>query len=313
MTAPNPVATFPVPALTGQYRMGPLLEESPAFDFWWNRALPDGTMTIAGEPAGWESATYILPLDEVGGRDGAFTGPQSVGPKVLEVSAMMVAPTAEDLRRNLAKIRQIFGPHTATGARQPVIWEQYDWGTGLRQALITRPQGTFLPEVVPGYRAGGVAARISFQLVASTPWKFQAGAAEFNQVGLRNPGLIEGRTYSKTFNYTYGSATSIGGEMVCVNNGNIYAYPVFIITGEADFPIITNVTTGQEWQVNHDLDPLEVVRVDSKTGVVTPSHIRIIGTPFPLQPGPNTIRWRTVSDAYHPEALLRLEWRSTFS
>lgn len=313
MTAPNPVASFPVPDLAEQFRMGPLLEES-SFDFWWNRQLPDGTYSIADEPIGWEGLDYVLPLDEVGGRDGAFVGPQSIRPRVLEINAMLVAPSGQDLRQHIASIRRILGPHGSIGARQPIIWEQYDWATGVRMGLITRPEGKLVPRVVGGYSPGGNAVQFKFQLVAANPpWKLQTGAVESNQVGLKNPALVQGRTYPKTFNYTYGTATTIGGEMVVVNNGNLPASTIYYITGRADFPIITNVTTGQEWQVNYDIPTGVTVKVDQRSGTVTPAQVRLVGRPFELAPGPNTIQWRTASGNYYPEALLRMEWRSTSS
>lgn len=313
MTAPNPVASFPVPDLDAQYRMGPLLTES-AVDYWWNTQHEDGTYTACGEPEGWESLDYITPLDQVGGRDGALTGPQSVGPRSLDIEALIVSPTPEILRQHLAGIRRIFGPQGLPGPRQPVIWEQHDHGTNRRLALVTRPDGKLRFAVRPGYVTGGVACVIIFTLVAANPvWKFQAGEAEFNQVGLMNPGLITGRTYNKTYDYSYGFAGSVGGEMSCINSGDLPAWPVFIVTGPADFPIISNVTNGQAFQINKNMLAGEVITIDSRSGQVTPSGVRLIGRPWPLNPGLNTVRWRTQSTTYYPDALLRLEWRSTSS
>ena len=314
MTAPNPAASFPVPATTEQFRMGPLLTEAPAVDFWWNTQLGDGTYTAADEPEGWESIEYILPLDQVGGRDGAFTGPESVAPRVLEIKALIVAPNGQVLRDNCQKIRRILGPQGLPGPRQPVVWEQYDWRTGVRQAFVTRPQGGLRIRAIGGAHPGGEAAEISFQLVAANPvWKYQSGAIEFAEVGLLDTGLVEGRTYYKTFDYTYGSGGSPGGQLIAINNGDLPAWPVFTVRGEADAPIITNATTGQDWQIDTNLVSMQIVTVNSRTGVVTPGSVRLLGRPFALQPGANTITWRTASGAFHPEALLRLEWRSTSS
>lgn len=308
------MATFVEPSLNGQYRMGPLFTEDPAVDFWWNRALEDGTYTACGEPDGWESVDYVTPIDQVAGRDGGLTGPQSVGPRLLEVEGLLVAPEPATLRQAIARVRRILGPQGLPGPRQPVIWEQYDPGTGQRLALLTRPTGRALFRVVAGFREGGVAAVAEFTLVAANPpWKYRAGVIESNQVGLLDPSLVQGRTYDKTFTYTYGAATSIGGEMVVVNTGDLPAYPVFYVTGEADFPIITNATTGREFAVNKYLAAGETVAVQAQSGIVTPASVRLVGIPFPLAPGANTIRWRTSSGTYYPGALLRMEWRSTSS
>lgn len=312
MTVPNTPGSFPVPDSTGQYRMGPLFTESPAVDYWWNYQWDDGTYTACGEPEGWESTIYITPMDQVGGRDGALLGPQSVAPRDLDCEALIVAPTAALLRQHLARIRAVLGPQSLPGPRQPVIWEAYDFGTDRRLALITRPQGRASMVVVPGGVEGGLAAVVRFTLVAANPpWKYQSGAAETASVGLADTSLIAGRTYSKTYSYNYGVALPIGGEIIVETTGDLPSSVVFTITGPVDFPIITNVTTGQSFQVNLNIPAGTTVTIDGNTGVVTPGSVRLIGRPWVLAPGQNTIRWRSASGTYYPAALLRLDWRST--
>lgn len=309
-SVPNPTASFPVPSTDTQFRMGPDFIES-GVDYWWNTQHDDGTYTACGEPEGWESVDYIVPLDQVGGRDGAFTGPQSVGPRQLEIEALIVSPTPEILRQHLAAIRRIFGPQGLPGPRLPVVWEQFDWASSRRLALVTRPSGLLRFAVQPGRFEGGEACVIVFTLVAANPvWKYQAGPVEFAQTGLLDPGLITGRTYNKTYDYSYGSGAPVGGTMQAVNQGDLATWPTYIITGPADFPIITNSTTGDLFQVNRNIGAGEVITIDSRTGEIT-GNVRLIGRPFPLAPGNNTITWRTQSGAYNPDALLRLEWRST--
>jgi hypothetical protein len=311
VTAPNPTASMPATGLDVRYRMGPLYTDD-ANDFWWNTQLDNGAYTVVGEPAGWEAVEYILPLDQVGGKDGAHTGPQSIGPRSLECSALIVAPNAQVLRVLLQQLRRILGPQGASGTRQPIIWEQHDWASGLRLALSTRPSGRFLPEVVRGHSIGGNAARISFTLIANNPYKYQSGAAQSAEVGLLDSGAASGRTYNKTYPYNYGMAGNPGGEMVVMNNGDALAWPTYKVTGPAQSPIIQNATTGREFQLLYDVAALEQVTINSNTGEITPS-IRLSGRPFPLAPGPNTIRWRTSTGAFDAAARLRLEWRSTFS
>jgi hypothetical protein len=314
MTVPNPAASMPASGLSQRYRMGPLFSETPGIDFWWNTQLANGAYTICGEPVGWEGTTYILPLDQVGGKDGAHTGPQSVGPKVLNVQALIVAPNGQALRLMLQQIRRILGPQGASGSRQPVVWEQHDFASGLRLALVTRPSGELVPGILQGSSLGGNAVTLSFTLIAANPpFKYQSGTVQSAEVGLFNSAAASGRTYDKTYDWTYGAGGNPGGEMIVVNNGDTLAWPTFYATGEADYPIITNVTSGQSFQLDYNIPTLVQVKVNSQTGEVTPANVRIIGRPFALLPGANTIRWRTQSGAYHSEARLRLEWRSTFS
>lgn len=313
MTSPSTHATMPATDLDVQYRMGPLFAETPGVDFWWNTRLDNGAYTIVGEPVGWESAEYILPLDQVGGRDGAHTGPQSLGPKVLECSALIVAPNAQILRSMLQQLRRILGPQGDSGTRQPIIWEQHDWASGLRLALITRPSGRFAPVILSGPKVGGTGAQVTFTLTAATPYRYQSGAAQFAEVGLLDASASSGRTYDKTYNYTYGGGGNPGGEMVVINNGDSLAWPTYQITGPAEFPIVQNATTGRQFQVLYDIAADEQVTINTSNGQIDPASVRLYGRPFPLAPGPNTIRWRTATGAYDPDARLRLEWRSTFS
>lgn len=310
MAAPNALAQFPATTVEKRYRMGPLFEESPGVDFWWNTEHDDGTFTVAEEPSGWEGLEYITPIDQVGGRDGGLLGPSSIAPRVLNVNAMLSADNGVALRRKIDAIRRILGPQSLHGPRQPVIWEQYAPAHGERLAMITRPVGGLVPVVA----WGGTVATVQFTLTAANPtWKYLSGPYESDSVGLVDPGLLSGRTYDKTYDYTYGTSVNPGGEMVVVNRGNLDAYPIFTITGKAYVPIITNVTTGQSFRVSKNLEVGDTVVINSRTGSVTPSTVALVGRPFTLTPGPNTIRWRTFTDTFDPDARLRLDWRSTYS
>lgn len=308
MSAP---ASMPIPTVDCQFRMGPSFVADVGEDYWWNYRWPDGTITAAAEPVGWESVTYVTPLDQVGGRDGALTGPQSVGPRSLEIEALIVAPTAALLRQHIARVRALLGPQGLPGPRLPIVWEQHDFGTNRRLALVVRPIGDFTPVVVPGFTEGGLASAMRFSLVAATPWKYESGASVFAQMGLQDPALVGGRTYNRTFDYTYGGSSGAGGTLVVVNNGDLPTWPTFTITGPVDFPVITNATSGLTFQVNKNLSATDVVIIDSTIGTVSPASVRLIGRPFPLVPGSNTITWRAASGTYYPAARLRLDWRST--
>lgn len=301
----NPYGSFPLPDSTALYRMGPLFTAS-AVDFLFNTQQADGTFVSCAEPPGWEGLDFNTPLDQAGGRDGALIGPQSIGPKTLDIAALFVSPTASLLRRRIAALRTILT------TKQPVIWEQYDFGSGVVQALVTRPVGKLAYSIPMSAVPGGVACAVTFSLVANTPVKYLSGAGEFNSMGLLNQTLITGRTYDKTYSYNYGLAGDPGGTMTCVNQGDANAFPVFTVTGPVNTPVITDVSTGQSFQVNAIIPAGNTVVIDSASGSVTPSSIRLIGRPFTLAPGPNTIRWTDSLAAYDPAASLRLDWRSTY-
>lgn len=313
MTVANPWAVIPVTGMEQRCRMGPLLTESPGIDFWWNTQLPNGTHTVA-DALNWGKTGYITPIDQVGGRDGGVLGPPSITPKTLDINAMLSAPTPQALHEAIEQARYVLGPQTQSGPRGPVVWEQHDYRTGVRLGLVTRPVGDFDPIPVSGHVPGGYAATVRFSLVAANPpWKYRAGALESASAPLLNPALLGGRTYSKTYNWSYGSSSSPGGELVALNTGNLEAAPVFIVRGPALNPIITNATTGQSFQVLATLTAADTVTIDARSGTITPGTVRISGAPFNLAPGSNTIRWRSVDDAFDPAALLTVQWRSTYA
>lgn len=303
---------FPQPTLDGQVRLGRDFTEQ-ATDYWWNRIYDDG-VNVAAEVKDWNGVDAITPLDQVGGRDGAQSGPPTYGPRRVTLSALIVAPTAALLYLHFQRITDLLVPAGRRTPRVPIVLEMFDHAAGRRLALVVRPEGRQRLEGVPGRREGGEAGIVQLSLVAPNPvWKLSSGDVESNQVGLLNPGLLAGRTYDKTYDYTYGSGTNPGGEMQLLNAGNREATAVFYVTGPVDPPIIQNATTGQEFGINATIAAGETVTVDGRTGNVQPGSVRLSGRPFTLAPGLNTIRWRTITDAYDPAALLRIEWRSTYA
>lgn len=309
MTAPgqllNPYAHIPDVPQEGQYRMGADLEFG-VDDLWINTTHDDGVIIACGEPEGWEGIEFILPIDQAGGRDGGLVGPQSVGPRVLPVEGAMVAPNAALLRTRIRELRARLGP------RKTVVWDQYDFGEQRRMGLVCRAQGDFRSTPITGHQRGGVATRFTFTLVAANPpWKFGTGTAE--QACMNLPiSEVSGRTYDKTYDYDYGDVTNPGGFMYVHNAGDIDAWPVLEITGPVDSPIITNETTGAAFVLTSNVAAGQTVKIDSRTGVITPSGYRIAGRPFPLVPGNNTIRWRATSGTFTPAATLCATWRPTW-
>lgn len=298
-------AHLPAVPEQGQYRLGDGFSELTD-DFWWNAEHDDGTLTACEEPEGWEGVEFITPIDTAGSRDGGLDGPQSIGPRVLPVSGMLVARDAATLRTKIRQLRAKLGP------RKRVVWDQYDFGESRRMGLVCRIQGDFRATPVAGHQLGGVATLVTFTLVAANPpWKMGTGPAEFVDIGLPS-GAVTGRTYNKTYSYTYGAATNPGGSALVVNAGDIDAWPVFVITGPVDFPVITNDTTGDTFTVVGNIPALTTVTIDSRTGVVDPANTRLIGRPWKLAPGNNTVRWRATSGSFDPNANLHVSWRPTW-
>ncbi|MGL4808637.1 MAG: phage distal tail protein, partial [Giesbergeria sp.] len=255
------------------------------------------------EPEGWEAVVYNTPLDQVGGRDGALSGPVSRGPKTLEIRSLVVAPDGPSLRRRMAAIKTLL--------RGPVVWEQFDWGAGERLAMVCRAQGEFRPTPPFGHSLGGIASRFNFDLVAPTPVKYSTGDAA--DLELQLPiGTVSGWTYNRTYNWNYGGVVIPGGTGIAVNRGDEPTWPVFRIVGPVTNPTIQNESTGQEFTLVGTVDAGQQVEINARSGTVTPSTYRLISRPWSLAPGPNSIRWRATAGTPSPDARLFLTWRSTW-
>jgi hypothetical protein len=301
---------FPQPTLVGQVRLGRGYTED-ASDYWLNNIYDDGVQ-VAAEVGGWDTVDAITPLEQVGGRDGAQSGPPSFGPKMVTVTGLLVAPTPALRGEHFRRIRSLLIPSGRNTPRVPIVLEMFDHGAQRRLALAVRPTGRIHLDARPGSQPGGEAGVIGLTFVApNPPWKVSSGLVESAQVGLLNPTLLGGRTYDKTYDYTYGASGSPGGELQVFNAGDRDASPVFYVTGPAPTPIIQNATTGQSFAILGDVPAGVTVTITPRT--VSPSSYRLFGRPFTLAPGLNTIRWRTITDSYDPAALLRVEWRSTYA
>lgn len=301
---------FPQPALVGQVRLGRGYTED-ASDYWLNNVYADGVQ-VAAEVGGWDTVDAVTPLEQVGGRDGAQSGPPSFGPKMVTVTGLLVAPTPALRGEHFRRIRSLLIPSGRNVPRVPIVLEMFDHGAQRRLALAVRPTGRMHLEARPGSQPGGEAGLIGLSFVApNPPWKVSTGLVESAQTGLLNPALLGGRVYSKTYSFTYGASGSPGGEVQVLNAGDRDAPPVLYITGPASSPVIQNATTGQSFSILGTVPAGTTVTITPRT--VAPSSYRLSGRPFTLAPGLNTIRWRTITDSYDPAALLRVEWRSTYA
>lgn len=305
MTAPNVYAHIPTVPLTGQYRMGADFVTG-ATDMWFNTTFADGTSIVVEEPEGWEGAHFLTPVDQAGGRDGGLVGPQSVAPRTLAISGLMVSPDPRTLRLNIRQMRNLLGPRTQ------IVWEQHDFGVNARLAMVCRSQGDFKASPIMGHQDGGVCAPFSFTLVAANPpWKFASSSASQACMGLPSA-AVNGRTYNKTYSWNYGAFVNPGGFMIVNNLGDVNAWPVLSLTGPVDNAVISNDNTGQAFTVTSTIPAGQTIKIDSRTGTITPSSYRIAGRPFPLVPGSNTLRWRATSGTFDANALLCATWRSTW-
>lgn len=302
----NPYFQLPPVGVNEQYRMGASFIADPDNDFWWNTTDGAGNLAFTEQPDGWDSLTFVAPLDQAGNRDGGLSGPPTVGARMLAVSgALLIGSSPANMRAQLAKLRSMLGP------RKTVIWEQFDYMRGIRVALQCEASGDFSPSAPFGRTIGGEACTVSFSLQAGSPWKVASGGVP-ESLFLNLPvDSVSGFTFPLTFPFNFGATLNPGGQGTAINVGDEPAYPVALVTGPVNTPTISDDTTAQSYSFLDNIPSGVTVQVDHKTGVVTPGNFRLSGPPFPLEPGSNQIRWKAGSGSFNPTASLVLQWRST--
>jgi hypothetical protein len=304
--AVNPYVQLPAMGVNEQYRMGASFTPDPINDFWWNVTDDSGNLAFTEQPDGWDSLTFVSPLDSAGNRDGGLSGPSTVSARMLAISgAILVGSSPAGLRGQIQRLRSMLGP------RKTVVWEQFDYSRGIRVALECTASGDFAPTAPFGRSIGGEACTVSFTLQAGSPWKVASGGSP-ESLFLNLPvDAVSGFTFPLGFPFNFGATTNPGGQGVANNVGDEPAYPISLVTGPVAAPIISDDTTLQSFSFLDDIPSGTTVQVDHQTGVVTPGNFRLSGPPFALDPGANLIRWRAAAGSFNATASLVLQWRST--
>jgi hypothetical protein len=264
-----------------------------------------GCSWAAEYPDGWDSVEFLTPVDQLAGVDGGLVAPQSIGPRTVNVTGLIVAP---DRARAKAATQRLLAALPRRGKVTFAVEED-----GQKQFVTGTPTGTF--KAVPTGRCSVV---YSFALVCTDPYK-RSGILKSVTTGLPIAGLTTGLTpplVLGTLNLTTTGAT--GGSVVATNYGDADARPLLTITGPAYEPIIRNLRTGEYAQLFLSVGAGSIATLDFNTGAGT-----FNGQPFPitlmgygsqmwaLPPGDSEIEFRQLG-VNDPAARMTLTWRDCY-
>jgi hypothetical protein len=153
---------------------------------------------------------------------------------------------------------------------------------------------------------------MSVEFVSTDPRLFGNGL-ESTSASLPTAG--GGMTFDLTFDLTFG-ATSTGGEITCINDGNFQAPVVFRIDGPVTTPRIIHNGLDKELKLNLTVASGDFILLDSESRTVLLngtasrySYLTSASSWFDLEPGTNQISFRGASIA---AGSLTASWRDSW-
>lgn len=235
---------------------------------------------------------------------GDYTGPDYVGPRVVQLSLNLIADDPDTLRQMILDLRRATQP-----GRQPDDLQLLDWGVSVSGKVRKRSVPYDAEQL---WRTGSAAIEwycadpyiygLTQQSAATTAYSPSAG-----------------RTYPRTYPVSYGAAGS-SGTITATNDGDSPAYPVLRLDGPVATPSIEQPDTGALLILDATINAGDFILIDTRTRAVlfdgtTPRRDFVrAGSTWPLLlPGDNQITYRGSALAGAPgqTSLLTVTWRDT--
>ena len=170
---------------------------------------------------------------------GQFAGLDLPSGRDITFSGNIAAVTGTSFATGLANLSNVLVPR---GAVEDPLFIHIGGTTYVCMARMRRQN---VPVDV-SYVLGNLAQNVAIQFHATDPYIYST-PTQAATVTLPNP--TGGFKFNLKFNLTFGGGSS-GNSVTVTNNGNVECYPVLTITGPCNYPIVTNVTTGQSLQFN---------------------------------------------------------------
>ncbi|MEU3962925.1 hypothetical protein AB0F42_24485 [Streptomyces buecherae] len=236
------------------------------------------------------------------GSHGAYTGPDYVGARVVQLGLTMVADSPDGLRALTLALRAATQPQVTPAPLQLLDWDM------LVYAKVRRRSVPYDAEHL--WRSGTAA----IELYCADPYLY---SLEERSATTQAYAPAAGRVYPLLFPRTYGSAGT-SGRIQAVNAGSAPSYPVLRIDGPVINPQVEQVNTGATLLIDATLQPGEYLVIDTRTRAVllqgtAPRRQWVrAGSKWPiLQPGSNEIAYRgsELPSAPGQPSFLTVTWR----
>lgn len=258
---------------------------------------------IPEECSGLDSAEVRENMADRTELDGSIQGPQFYGKRPIVLTGQINAPDSITRNEMAARIKRA---SNAMRKNATLTWTP-DGGS----QMFTRVRRQAPPRIT-----GNWLKKFQIPLVAADPRIYSTTLTSSSV--LASPASENGRTYEKTFDFSYGLPTP-SGILNVINNGDGESPPIIRIWGAGSNPTLTNVTTGQSLVLNYTMvtgeEYLELdffARTIKLNGVVNRySALNFADSEWwYLQPDANEIRlgWSSFTTGAKMEVFYRDAW-----
>ncbi|MFD6025708.1 phage distal tail protein [Streptomyces griseoluteus] len=251
---------------------------------------------------GWDSPDIRADLQEREADHGAWASPVFLGARPITLGGVIEAPDRGALQ---AAMDQLSAAASLTDTTL-TVWEQPP-----RQATVRRSGKPLMQ-----YTSDRVATW-SVLVTAADPRRYET-TQQTGTTGL--PSTTGGLSFPVTFPISF-SATTVSGQIVASNAGNIGTRPVITITGPVSAPSVSALyPDGSLRQLLYSLDlavgETLVIDVDAHSvllnGGVSRRRFLTVSGGWPAVPPGASVAFQFQAATYNPNAQLTVAWRSAW-
>jgi phage-related protein len=217
--------------------------------------------------------------DNRGYHDGMFTGRDFLSGRTISIIFNTFGDSNGSAQTNYNTIQSILLPQTQ--GTTPLYFKFPNSPTS--EQFVNARVRALRTSVDPNYTYGYITSQVDF--FCPDPNYYNSNLQTANM--LISAAL--GRTYNKTFNYTYGGGSSSVTTTI-QNIGWATTYPTITIQGPITNPIIGNTTTGNTLNFTGTYSALDILEIDLYNQLITLNgnparNLLISGTWFDAPPG----------------------------
>lgn len=236
--------------------------------------------------------------------DGTFIAPDFLGGRTVQANLIVSGATDAALATNLQTLENAFIAYTGTTTELPLYWQLPN---GYQRRVWARLRKRTTPtDKMYQLRAASMAV----EFYCSDPRLYDA----FDTTTTLSPSVASaGRSYNRTFNFTYGAGSN-PSSVNLVNAGNTTTYPMFTMYGPLTNPLISNNTYGQYLWFNMTMNVGDTFVVDCKNKTALLNGVSVRGSMIQgsawttLAPGTNNIQFTPGSGTGQCSITYRSAW-----
>jgi hypothetical protein len=243
--------------------------------------------------------------DDRGYHDGMFTGRDFLAGRTISIIFNTFALGANSAQQNYNTIQRTLLPQTS--GTTPLYFKFPNSPTS--EQFVNARVRALRTTVDPNYTYGYITSQVEF--FCPDPNYYDNNL----QTSVMSITAALGRTYNKTFNYTYGGGSSTITTTIS-NIGWGIAYPIITITGPITNPIVGDLTSGNTLYFTGSYTALDTLEIDLYNQLITLNgsparNLLISGTWFDAPPG-NSLYFFTGSGTLAGTTQATVSWYSAY-